>query len=103
MPNIIPNIIPKIFYKTNGKGPFPLPSTGMFSSIKTSTANSPKEALNKVQQQLPKIAPGYSVKNGLMDVKMVNGYYIVDTQNGGRKSRRNKRKTKSRRHKTRRH
>jgi len=97
--------MPNIMYKKNGQGPFPLPSTGMFSSIKTSSANSPQEALNKIQQQLPKVAPGYSVKNGIMDVKMINGNYIVETQNGGRKSRRHKRKTarKSRRHKTRRH
>ena len=99
--------MPNIMFKKNGQGPFPLPSTGMFSSVKTSTANSPQEALAKIQQQLPKIAPGYSVKNGIIDIKMNNGNYIVETQNGGRKSRRHKRKTarktKSRRHKTRRH
>jgi hypothetical protein len=95
--------MPNIMYTKNGQGPFPLPSTGMFSSIKTSSANSPQEALNKIKQQLPKIAPGFNVKNGLMDVKMKGNVYIVDTQNGGRKSRRNKRKTKSRRRKTRRH
>ena len=94
--------MPNIMYTKNGQGPFPLPSTGMFSSIKTSSANSPQEALNKIKQQLPKIAPGFNVKNGLMDVKMKGNVYIVETQNGGRKSRRHKRKParKSRRHKT---
>lgn len=99
--------MPNIMYTKNGQGPFPVPSTGMFSPIKTSQANSPQEALSKTQQQLPKIAPGFNVKNGLMDVKMKGNVYIVETQNGGRKSRRHKRKTakktKSRRHKTRRH
>jgi len=97
--------MPNIMYTKNGQGPFPLPSTGMFSSIKTSSANSPQEALNKIKQQLPKFDPGFYVKNGLMDVKMKGNVYIVETQNGGRKSRRNKRnaKTKSRRRKTRRH
>ena len=95
--------MPNIMFKKNGQGPFPLPSTGMFSPIKTSSANSPQEALSKTLQQLPKIAPGFNVKNGLMDVKMKGNVYIVETQNGGRKSRRNKRKTKIRRRKTRRH
>jgi len=95
--------MPNIMYTKNGQGPFPLPSTGMFSSIKTSSANSPEEALKKIKQKLPIIAPGFNVKNGLMDVKMKGNVYIVETQNGGRKSRRNKRKTKSRRRKTRRH
>jgi DNA-directed RNA polymerase beta subunit len=39
-------------------------------------------------------------KNGVMDVKMKNGYYLVETQNGGRKR---TRKHKTRKHKTRRH
>jgi len=93
--------MPNIMYKKNGQGPFPLPSTGMFSSIKTSSANTPEDALNKIKQQLPKVAPGFYVKNGINDVKIINGNYVIDTQNGGKKSRRNKRKTKSRRHKTR--
>lgn len=95
--------MPNIMYTKNGQGPFSLPSTGMFSSIKTSSANSPEEALNKIKQQLPIIAPGFNVKNGLMDVKMKGNVYIVETQNGGKKTRRNKRKTKSRRRKTRRY
>ena len=95
--------MPNIMYTKNGQGLFSVPSTGMFSSIKTSTANSPQEALNKIKQQLPIIAPGFYVKNGLMDVKMKDNVYVVETQNGGKKSRKHKRKPKSRRRKTRRH
>ncbi len=92
-------------FTKNGQGPFPVPSTGQFGSMigTTSSANSPQEALQKIKQQLPKIAPGFMVKNGLMDVKMKDGYYLVETQSGGRKTRRNKRKTKKRRPKTRRY
>jgi len=89
-------------FTKNGQGPFPVPSTGKFGSMigSNSTANSPQEALQKLNQQLPKIAPGFTVKNGVMDVKMKNGYYLVETQNGGRKR---TRKHKTRKHKTRRH
>lgn len=93
-------------FTKNGQGPFPVPSTGQFGSMigSTSTAKSPQEALQKLNQQLPTIAPGFKVKNGLMDVKMKNDYYLVETQNGGRRTRRHKsRKHKSRRCKTRRH
>lgn len=98
-------------YTKNGQGPFPVPSTGQFGSMigTTSAANSPQEALQKTKQQLPMIAPGFMVKNGLMDVKMKDGYYLVETQSGGRKTRRNKRnkrnksKTKKRKTKTRRY
>jgi hypothetical protein len=88
-------------FTKNGQGPFPVPSTGQYGSMigSTSSAKSPQEALQKLNQQLPKIAPGFMAKNGLMDVKMKDGYYLIETQNGGRKSRRHK----SRRHKTRRH
>jgi hypothetical protein len=97
--------MPNIMFTKNGQGPFPVPSTGQFGSMigTTSSANSPQEALQKIKQQLPKIAPGFMVKNGLMDVKMKDGYYLVETQSGGRKTRRNKRKTKKRRPKTRRY
>lgn len=93
-------------FTKNGQGPFPVPSTGQFGSMvgSTSTAKSPQEALQKINQQLPKIAPGFRVKNGLMDVKMKNGYYLIETQNGGRRTRKHKtRRKKTRRHKSRRH
>lgn len=93
-------------YTKNGQGPFPVPSTGQFGSMigSTSSANSPQEALQKLNQQLPKIAPGYMVKNGLIDVKMKDGYYLVETQNGGRRTRKHKsRRNKTRKHKSRRH
>jgi hypothetical protein len=84
--------MPNIMFTKNGQGPFPVPSTGQFGSMigSTSSAKSPQEALQKLNQQLPKIAPGFMVKNGLVDVKMKDGYYLIETQNGGRKSRRNK-------------
>lgn len=97
--------MPKILITLNGRNEQYLPSTGMFNGMKDSTANTPKEALEKVMIQIPKIAPGYMVKNGLMDVQLKNGVYVVPLQNGGRKSRRHKtRKGKrTRRHKSRRH
>lgn len=95
-------------FTKNGQGPFPVPSTGKFGSMvgSTSTAKTPQEALQKLNQQLPQIAPGFMVKNGLMDVKMKDDYYLIETQNGGRRTRRGKRSRKgkrTRRHKTRRH
>lgn len=86
-------------FTKNGQGPFPVPSTGQFGSMigSTSTANTPQEALTKLNQQLPKIAPGFKVVNGIMDVKMDNGVYLIPTQNGGR---RRTRRNKSRKHKT---
>ena len=91
----------------NGRNEQYLPSTGMFTGMKDSTANTPKEALEKVMIQIPKIAPGYMVKNGLMDVQLKNGVYVVPLQNGGRRrTRRGKRSRKgkrTRRHTSRRH
>ena len=98
--------MPKILITLNGRNEQYLPSTGMFTGMKDSTANTPKEALEKVMIQIPKIAPGYMVKNGLMDVQLKNGVYVVPLQNGGRRTRRGKRSRKgrrTRRHKTRRH
>ena len=86
-------------FTKNGQGPFPVPSTGMFSGMKASTANSPQEALTKLNQQLPTIAPGFKVVNGIMDVKMDKGVYLIPTQNGGRR-RRTRRGTRTRRNKT---
>ena len=91
----------KILITLNGRNEQYLPSTGMFSGMKDSTANTPKEALDKVMLQIPKIAPGYMVKNGVMDVQLKNGVYVVPLQNGGR--RRTSRGKRSRRNKTRRH
>jgi hypothetical protein len=98
----------KILITLNGRNEQYLPSTGMFSGMKNSTANTPKEALDKVMLQIPKIAPGYMVKNGLMDVQLKNGVYVVPLQNGGRrrKTHRGKRTRKgkrTRRYKSRRH
>ena len=98
----------KILITLNGRNEQYLPSTGMFSGMKSSTANTPKEALDKVMQQISKIAPGYMVKNGVMDIQLKNGVYVVPLQNGGRrrKTRRGKRSRKgkrTRRHKSRRH
>ena len=94
-------------FTKNGQGPFPVPSTGQFGSMigSTSSANSPQEALQKINQQLPKIAPGFMVKNGLIDVKMKDGYYLIETQNGGKRTRRGKRsrRNKTHRRKSRRH
>ena len=99
--------MPKILITLNGRNEQYLPSTGMFSGMKDSTANTPKEALEKVMIQIPKIAPGYMVKNGLMDVQLKNGVYVVPLQNGGRRrTRRGKRSRKgkrTRRHNSRRH
>jgi len=99
--------MPNIMFTKNGQGPFPVPSTGQFGSMigSTSTANSPQEALTKLNQQLPKIAPGFKVVNGIMDVQLKNGVYVVPTQNGGRRTRRGKktRRNKTRRRKSRRH
>ena len=93
--------MPKILITLNGRNEQYLPSTGMFSRMKDSTANTSKEALEKVTIQIPKFAPGYMVKNGLMDVQLKNGVYVVPLQNGGRRTRRGKRSRKGRR--TRRH
>jgi hypothetical protein len=99
--------MPKILITFNGRNEQYLPSTGMFNGMKDSTANTTKEALEKVMIQIPKIAPGFMVKNGLMDVQLKNGVYVVPLQNGGRRrTRRGKRSRKgkrTRRHKTRRH
>ena len=102
--------MPKILITLNGRDEQYLPSTGMFSGMKDSTANTPKEALEKVMIQIPKIAPGYMVKNGEMDIQLKNGVYVVPLQNGGRrrtlrhKSHRHKsHRHKSHKHKTRRH
>ena len=99
--------MPKILITLNGRNEQYLPSTGMFTGMKDSTANTPKEALEKVMIQIPKIAPGYMVKNGLMDVQLKNGVYVVPLQNGGRRrTRRGKRSRKgkrTRRHNSRRH
>ena len=91
--------MPKILITLNGRNEQYLPSTGMFSGMKDSTANTPKEALDKVILQIPKIAPGYMVKNGVMDIQLKNGVYVVPLQNGGR-SRRTRRGKRTRRNKT---
>ena len=96
--------MPKILITLNGRDEQYLPSTGMFSGMKDSTANTPKEALEKVMIQIPKFAPGYMVKNGEMDIQLKNGVYVVPLQKGGRRTRRHKsRRNKTRRHKSRRH
>jgi hypothetical protein len=89
----------KILITLNGRNEQYLPSTGMFSGMKSSTANTPKEALDKVMQQISKIAPGYMVKNGVMDIQLKNGVYVVPLQNGGRR-RRTRRGKRTRRNKT---
>ena len=92
--------MPKILITLNGRNEQYLPSTGMFTGMKDSTANTPKEALEKVMIQIPKIAPGYIVKNGEMDIQLKNGVYVVPLQKGGR---RRTRRHKSHRHKSHRH
>lgn len=97
-------IMPKILITLNGRNEQYLPSTGMFSGMKDSTANTPKEALDKVMLKITEIAPGYMVKNGVMDVQLKNGVYVVPLQSGGRRTRKHKtHRHKTRRHKTRRH
>ena len=97
--------MPKILITLNGRNEQYLPSTGMFNGMKDSTANTPKEAIEKVMIQIPKIAPGYMVKNGLMDVQLKNGVYVVPLQKGGRRKtrRHGSRRNKTRKHKSRRH
>jgi len=111
--------MPKILITLNGQNPQYLPSTGMFGNKmfenkmfgdkmiginKDSTANTSKEALDKVMQQIPKIAPGYIVKNGVMDIQLKNGVYVVPLQKGGRRTRRQKsRRNKTHKRKSRRH
>jgi hypothetical protein len=96
--------MPKILITLDGRNQQYLPSTGMFTGMKDSTANTPKEALEKVMIQIPKIAPGYIVKNGEMDIQLKNGVYVVPLQKGGRRTRRHKsHRHKSHRRKTRRH
>lgn len=97
--------MPKILITLDGRNQQYLPSTGMFTGMKDSTANTPKEALEKVMIQIPKIAPGYMVKNGEMDIQLKNGVYVVPLQKGGRRKTRRHgiRRNKTRKHKSRKH
>jgi hypothetical protein len=93
-----------IMYTLNNQSQLlPMPSTGMFSALKKSSAVSAQEALSKAK--IFANSKGYIiVGNGIEAVETRPNYYVVSLrQKGGRTRKHRTRRNKTRRRKSRRH